>query len=80
MTEYELGVLESIQNSLREIVVEMKESNKMKSKELDKVMQILSSRESQPAIDPDKKVPRKEPEDNTSTFGDSFTYNHLEAK
>lgn len=51
MTEYELELLEGISHSLQEIVVEMKEANKMKFKKLDKVMQILSSRESQPVID-----------------------------
>ena len=76
MTEVELELLEGIRHSLEEIVVEMKEANKMKSKELDKVMQILASRESQPAIDLDKNVPRNEPEGNTSTLVDSFTYDH----
>lgn len=77
MTEYELGVLESIQNSLREIVVEMKEANRL----LGGVCSVADKSVAQPAIDPDKKVPRKKPEDNTSTFGDSFTYNYCrEAK
>lgn len=57
MTEYELELLEGISHSLKEIVMEMKEANMMKSKELVKVMQVLSSRESQPAIDHDKKFP-----------------------
>ena len=72
MTEYEIELLESIQCSLKEIVTEMKIANKMKSKE----MEILSSRESRPATDTNQNVPRKEPEGNTSTFVDSFTYNH----
>ena len=72
MTEYELELLEGISYSLKEIVVEMKEANRL----LGSVCSVADKSLAQPAIDTDKKVPRKEPEDNTSTFVDSFTYNH----
>lgn len=76
MTEVEFEKVCSIATSLEEIAEQMKIANKMKSKELENVMQILDSRESQPAIDPEKYVPRKESYGNTSTLVDSFTYDH----
>lgn len=72
MTEYELELLEGISHSLKEIVVEMKEANRL----LGGVCSVADKSLAQPAIDPDKKFPRKEPEDNTSTLVDSFTYDH----
>ena len=69
MTDYELELLEGISHSLKEIVVEMKESNRL----LGGICSVSDKRLAQPAIDPDKKFPRKEPENNTSTFVDSFT-------
>ena len=71
MTEYELELLEGIRDSLREIVVEIKEANRL----LGGVCSVADKSLAQPAIDHNKKVPRKEPEDNKSTFVDSFTYN-----
>ena len=72
MTDYELELLEGISHSLKEIVVEMKEANRL----LGGVCSVADKSLAQPAIDPDKNVPRKEPEDNTSTLVDSFTYDH----
>ena len=83
MTEYELELLEGISHSLKEIVVEMKEANRLlggvcsvADKSLAQPAIDPDKSLAQPAIDPDKKFPRKEPEDNTSTFVDSFTYDH----
>ena len=73
MTEYELELLEGISYSLKEIVVEMKEANRL----LGSVCSVADKRLAQPAIDNDKKDTRKEPEDNTSTFVDSSTYDHV---
>lgn len=72
MTEYELELLEGISYSLKEIVVEMKEANRL----LGSVCSVADKSVAPPAIDPGKYVPRKEPEDDTSTFVDSFTYDH----
>ena len=72
MTEVELELLEGINQSLKEIVVEMKEANRL----LGGVCSVADKSLAQPAIDPDKKFPRKEPEDNTGTLVDSFTYDH----
>ena len=70
MTEYELELLEGISHSLKEIVVEMKEANRL----LGGVCSVSDKSLAQPAIDPGKYVPRKER--NTSTLVDSFTYDH----
>lgn len=72
MTEYELELLEGISHSLKEIAVEMKESNRL----LGGSCSVADKRLAQPAIDHDKKVPRKKIKDNTSTFVDSFAYDH----
>ena len=72
MTDYEIALLEKISYSLKEIVLEMKEANRL----LGGVCSVADKSLAQPAIDPDKEFPRKEPEDNTSTLVDSFTYDH----
>ena len=72
MTDYEIALLEKISYSLKEIVLEMKEANRL----LGGVCSVADKSLAQPAIDSDKKFPRKEPEDNTSTLVDSFTYDH----
>ncbi len=72
MTEYELELLEGISHSLKEIAVEMKESNRL----LGGVCSVADKSLARTAIDHDKKVPRKEPEGKTSTLVDSFTYDH----
>ena len=53
MTEYELELLEGISYSLKEMVVEMKEANRL----LGSVCSVANNSLAQPAIDHDKKVP-----------------------
>ena len=65
-------MLEGIRDFLKEIVVEMKEANRL----MGGVCSVADKSIAHPAIDPDKNVPRKYPEDNTSTLVDSFTYDH----
>lgn len=72
MTEVEFEKVCSIATSLEEIARQLKEANRL----LGGVCSVADKSLAQPAIDPDKKFPRKEPEDNTSTLVDSFTYDH----
>ena len=52
MTEYELELLEGIRNSLKEIVVEMKEANRL----LGGICSVADKMLAQPAIDPNEPI------------------------